>query len=60
MKKNGKDINLDDPNPEFTADEVLEFYSNVHPELTTYTVAGPELKNDEQHYTFKTTVGTKG
>lgn len=51
---------LADPNPDFSTDEVLGFYSVKHPELTTATVTGPEVKGDEAIYTFKTTVGTKG
>ena len=59
-KLNGKDQNLDDPNSDFTPDEVMVFYSNNYPELTTATVSGPVLKDDIAVYEFKTTVGTKG
>lgn len=51
---------LDDPNPDFSADEVLTFYSNSYPELTTSTVAGPVMNDDSAEYEFKTTIGTKG
>ncbi len=54
------DETLEDPNPDFTVDEVMGFYSVKYPELTTATVHGPEVKGDEAHYSFKTVVGTKG
>ena len=60
MEKDKKEIVLDDPNIEFSPEEVLSFYSNVHPELTTATVSAPELIDDEQVYKFKSTLGTKG
>lgn len=55
-----KTITLDDPNPKMAPDEVMSFYSNVYPELTTSTVHGPEIEDGQAVYTFKTTVGTKG
>ena len=54
------DKDLSDPNPDFSVDEVMGFYSVRYPELTTATVTGPEVNGDEAVYTFKTTVGTKG
>ncbi len=55
-----EDKELDDPNQDFTVDEVMGFYSVKYPELTTATVTGPEVKEDTAIYSFKTTVGTKG
>lgn len=60
FKKDNKDVVLKDPNPEFTAEEVIQFYSSSYPELTTCTIDGPKVENDSAVYTFKTTVGTKG
>lgn len=60
MKKGSEKIVLDDPNPAFTPEEVLSFYSNVHPELTTATVGPMVMENDQANYEFVTTVGTKG
>lgn len=51
---------IDDPNPNMTPDEVMTHYSSQFPELTTATISGPEIKDGEAVYTFKTTVGTKG
>jgi PRTRC genetic system protein C len=55
---NGK--RLSDPNPSMSPDEVMNYYSNLYPELTTSNVHGPKIENDEAVYEFKTTVGTKG
>ena len=60
FQKNGKTIELSDIESNMPPDEVLAFYANTYPELTTATVQGPEIKNDEVVYTFKTTIGTKG
>lgn len=55
-----RDLMLPDPNPDITPDEVMAYYSNQHPELTTSNVFGPKVENDQAVYEFKTTVGTKG
>ncbi len=60
MKKGTETIVLEDPNPSFTPEEVLSFYSNAHPELTTATVGPMKMENDEAIFEFSTTVGTKG
>jgi PRTRC genetic system protein C len=60
FKKNGKIVELPDPNPEFSAEEVMQFYSVQHPELTTSTIDGPAIDGTGAAYEFKTTVGTKG
>ena len=59
--RNGSvDITLQDPNSDMQPNEVMDFYSNSYPELTTATVHGPEIENDRVVYRFKTTIGTKG
>jgi PRTRC genetic system protein C len=60
FKKNGTMITLPDVNPGFTPADVIQFYSTQHPELTTSTINGPTIENDEAVYEFKCTVGTKG
>ena len=55
---NGK--KLSDPDPKMSPEEVMNFYSNQFPELTTSNVHGPKIENDAAVYEFKTTVGTKG
>lgn len=53
-------IVLDDPDQSYTPNEVLEFYSNMYPELTTASVIGPTIEHDTQVYRFKTVIGMKG
>jgi len=56
----GEEIRLADPNGRFTKEEVLNFYSATYPILTTATIQGPELKDDEMQFRFVSTLGTKG
>lgn len=58
--KGGAALKLADPNPAFTPAEVMNFYSNAHPELTTATIDGPKMTDNGAEYEFKKTVGTKG
>lgn len=60
FKNEGKNIELTDPNPEFTVPEVMQFYSTQHPELTTCTIDGPNVEEGNAIYNFKTTIGIKG
>lgn len=60
FKKGSETIKLTDPNGEFTPQEVIQFYSMQHPELTTSTIDGPKIEDGHAVYEFKTTVGTKG
>lgn len=60
FKKGSGTVKLADPNPAESPDAVMNFYSNMYPELTTATVHGPSVKDDEAVYEFKTTIGTKG
>lgn len=55
-----KNTVLTDPDPDFTPDEVLAFYSNTYPELTTSSVHSQLTEEGIMEYTFKTTIGTKG
>ena len=55
-----KDETLPDPNPMLSPEEVMAYYSNQYPELTTSNVFGPKIENDKAVYEFKSTVGTKG
>ncbi|MBX3253954.1 MAG: PRTRC system protein C [Chitinophagaceae bacterium] len=60
FKKDGTEVKLPDPNPEFTTNEVLQFYSGQYPELTTATLEGPKTDGTKAVYSVKTTIGTKG
>ena len=58
FKYNG--IDLPDPNPGMTVEEVRELYAMQFPELTNSSVDGPETKGTEQTFTFIRAVGSKG
>ena len=53
-------LELEDPDPKSTAEEVKEFWGDVYPELTQAVIEGPEYKDDRAEYTFRRAVGTKG
>ena len=55
-----KGNSLNDPDPTMSPVEVQKFYSGTYPELTTASVHGPSIVNEEAVYEFKTSVGTKG
>lgn len=60
FKKDGTTVTLPDPNPDFTQEEVLQFYSGQYPELTTATMDNGKVDGNKFVYSVKTTVGTKG
>lgn len=57
---NGQQIRLTDPSDKFSAEAVRNFYANTYPILTTATIEGPEITDDEVRYHFKSDLGTKG
>lgn len=60
FKKDGKDIDLPDPNPAFSAEEALKFYAGIYPELTNGVVEGPTVVKDKAVYTVTTKAGKLG
>lgn len=60
MTENRQVIQLPDPNPNLSKDEVLNFYAATYPALITALVAGPEFRDDAVVYSFTSTMGTKG
>jgi PRTRC genetic system protein C len=60
FKRDGKDIPLPDPNPEFSVEEVLKFYSTTYPDLTNGMVEGPKVVGDKASYTVSTKAGKLG
>lgn len=55
-----RNLNLPDPNPDFTVDQVRDFYSATYPELVNASITGPEITDNSLKYEFSTIVGTKG
>lgn len=58
FKYNGNEMS--DPNPNLSPKEVMEIYSNQHPELLNANVKGPEIKEGKAIYEFSKQIGTKG
>ena len=53
------DIRLDDPDPNFTETQVLDFYSNTYPEMNVGYINERKLNTDtgEQELTICVSVG---
>ena len=51
---------LADPNPAYSPDQVKQFYSAIHADLTNAAVEGGTFEGDVQTWVFKRGVGTKG
>lgn len=56
----GLKIVLDDPEPRWSVDAVLNFYANTYPILTTSKVSAPVIRDDTVEYVFESVMGTKG
>jgi PRTRC genetic system protein C len=57
---NNEEVRLSDPSEKLSAEAVRNFYANTYPILTTATIEGPEIVNDEIQYHFRADLGTKG
>lgn len=53
-------VELPDPGPQYSADEVRELYSATYPEIVNAAIEGPDEKEGKLVYTFRRAVGTKG
>ncbi len=56
----GQEIKLADPNPRWSPQAVLNFYSANYPILTTAKISAPVIKDDAVQYRFEAVIGTKG
>lgn len=56
----GQEIKLSDPEPKWSVQAVLNFYSNTYPILTTAKISAPIIKDDTVQYRFESAIGTKG
>lgn len=53
-------VDLPDPAPNMSPEDVRDLYSATYPELTTATIEGPETRGTRLVYTFRRAAGTKG
>ena len=53
-------VDLADPGPDFTPEEVKDVYVNMYPDLSTAVLQEPEINGDQVEYKFVRNVGTKG
>lgn len=53
-------VDLPDPGPQYTAEQVRDLYSATYPEITSAAIEGPEQKDGKLVYSFRKAVGTKG
>ena len=60
FEENGHQLRLADPEPTYSPQSVLNFYSNTYPILTTAKISAPKIENDEVQYVFESVMGTKG
>jgi PRTRC genetic system protein C len=60
LKEKEHEIRLDDPEPKWNLQAVLNFYSNNYPALTTAKISRPTIVDDIVEYRFETVIGTKG
>lgn len=60
IKDKGQEIRLNDPEPRWSAEAVLNFYAGNYPILTTAKISAPVIKDDAVEYRFESTMGTKG
>jgi PRTRC genetic system protein C len=55
-----ENVELKDPHPEMSLQEVINHYSSQYPELTTANIDGPTMEGDFAVYKFTSVIGTKG
>ncbi len=60
FKDKEREITLTDPEPKWSTQAVLNFYSNTYPILTTAKISAPIIRDDTIQYRFESVIGTKG
>lgn len=60
INNNGQEIRLPDPEPHWSAETVLNFFSGKYPILTTATISKPKINDDRVEIRFESVMGTKG
>ena len=60
VRDNGNDVTMEDPNPNWTPEQVKDFVANQYPEIMNSEWSGPDHKDDKLVYTISNKYGTKG
>lgn len=60
FSENNQEIMLPDPEPKWSVQAVLNFYSNTYPILTTAKISAPIIRDDTVQYRFESAMGVKG
>lgn len=60
LKVGTEKIELEDPNVNFSAKEVMEMYANQYPQLLNASVESKGIVDENILYHFATVAGTKG
>ncbi|MGH7468716.1 MAG: PRTRC system protein C [Longimicrobiales bacterium] len=53
-------MELVDPDPQMSVEQVRDLHSVTHPELANASVTGPRKSGEDQIWTFARAVGAKG
>lgn len=53
-------LQLADPDPALTPEQVRDAFSAQYPEITTSVIEGPDASGDKLVYKFVPAIGTKG
>lgn len=60
LKEKDQEIYLSDPEPKWSLQAVLNFYTKMYPILVTAKISKPEIIDDSIRYRFESVIGTKG
>ncbi|WP_418501771.1 PRTRC system protein C [Flagellimonas sp.] len=60
FKEGGNQVELADPDPQWSTETVLHFYANTYPVLNNARIEGPQVRDDRMEYHFNSVMGTKG
>lgn len=60
MIDKGQEIHLADPESTWSVEQVLHFYAQTYPILTTAKIGQPKIAHDQIVYRFESVMGTKG
>ncbi len=56
----GTEVDLPDPSPSMTPEQVVKFYSAQYPQIVSSSVEGPVIKKDKAHYNISHSAQSKG